>query len=434
MCAIGAMGAIVLLAVPPAFAQTEPIALPKAVERYVDRTNGLSLADAVRDALDRQPSLRAARAALDAARASRRQAGRRPNPSLAFDRREEPGGTDNQTMVQMSVPLELFRRPARMAVADREIETAEQISSNQVRVVVNDAKLAYGRAAAAIRDFAVAVNLAEAALREAELLRRSVDEGASAPLARDQLIVEARRLEAARLIAAGRADAGMIALRRALGLPPEAPLVLRDTLEDLAALPAAAMSNDVLERPDVLQAVARVRLAEAQVDRARAEGRVDVSLGGSFTRMDSGFPQRGIGPGGDPQRVRGTFQYVAAGATIVLPLWNRNQDGVAAAGAQRVEAEALLAASELTARSEIAEASARVKHTREAIAVMAESVVLARKNVDTVRETYELGRATAADALVEQRRYLDTENEYTRTLLEAFEARAAYEFARGELQ
>ena len=46
------------------------------------------------------------------------QADLRANPTLSFELRQEPGGTDNATDVGIEWPLELFRRGARVAVAD----------------------------------------------------------------------------------------------------------------------------------------------------------------------------------------------------------------------------------------------------------------------------------------------------------------------------
>ena len=37
------------------------------------------------------------------------------------------------------------------------------------------------------------------------------------------------------------------------------------------------------------EAEARIRVADAQIDRARREGRFDLSLFGSYMRMDAGF-------------------------------------------------------------------------------------------------------------------------------------------------
>jgi outer membrane protein TolC len=57
---------------------------------------------------------------------------------------------------------------------------------------------------------------------------------------------------------------------------------------------------------------------------------------------------------------------------------------------------------------------------------------LAAKNLDVVRQVYELGRTTAADVLIEQRRYLDVERVRTETMKSSYEAHVALMQARGE--
>jgi cobalt-zinc-cadmium efflux system outer membrane protein len=423
---------MVLLATIVSAQTTAPDQRPLA-ERYIDSASGLTLADAISGALEREPSLRSSRAELDAARGMRQQAGLRANPSLMFERREEPAGTDNQTTIQVSLPLELFRRTSRVSVADRELEVAERSVADRARALINEVKMRYGQAAAAAREVDVADNLAAAARRDLELLRRRVQEGASPPLDRDRLTVEVHRFDAARLQAAGRTEAAMAELKRALGLPPETSVRLRDTLEALAPLPASS-APDIESRADVREAEAQVRLAQARINQAQTEGRVDLTLFGSYMRMDAGFSQRGFGTGGELERVRGVFHYASAGAMVMMPLWNRNQGAVAAARAENAAAAARLEATRLAAQSEVVAATARVAQSTQALGAMADGVMLARRNLEVVRQTYDLGRGTLSDVLAEQRRYLEFENEYTSALRDAFEARASLEFARGELK
>ena len=432
--ATGALGAIALLLGTAASAQTTALAQRPLAERYIDSTSGLTLADAIEGALEREPSLRASRAEFDAARGMRQQAGLRANPSLMFERREEPTGTDNQTMLQVSMPLELFRRSARIDVAERELEVADRVVADRVRALINDIKMRYGQAASAAREVAVADNLAVSARRDLELLRRRVDEGGSPPLDRDRMTVEVHRFDAARLQAAGRAEAALVELKRAVGLSPDSPVRLRDTLEVLAPLPPSGEPRDVRERADVREADARVRLAQARISQTQAEGRFDLTLFGSYMRMDAGFSQRGFGASGELEQVRGLFHYASAGAMVMVPFWNRNQGAVAAARAENTAAAARLEAAQLAAHTEVAAATALVAQSTQALGAMADGVILARRNLDVVRQTYELGRGTLSDVLAEQRRYLEFENEYTSALREAFEARTSLEFARGELK
>src|SRR5688572_1655562 len=123
--ALGAIGAVTMLVGTVVSAQTTTLDQRPLAEQYVDSTSGVTLADAVSGALEREPSLRATRADLDVARGARQQAGLRANPTIMFERRDEPRGSDNQTTLQVSIPLELFRRSARIGVAERELEVAE---------------------------------------------------------------------------------------------------------------------------------------------------------------------------------------------------------------------------------------------------------------------------------------------------------------------
>jgi cobalt-zinc-cadmium efflux system outer membrane protein len=430
-----ALGLVMLLLGTVASAQTPGLEQrPSLAERFVDTASGLTLADAITGALGREPSLRASRAELEAARGTRQQAGLRADPSLMFERREEPAGTDNQTTLQVSMPLELVRRSARIAVAEHELEVAERVVADRTRMLINDIKMRYGQAASAAREVAVSDNLAYSARRDLELLRHRVDEGASPPLDRDRITVEVHRLDAARLQAAGRAEAAMAELKRSLGLRPDSPMKLKDTLEVLAPLPAPGDARDLLERADVREAEARVRLAQARINQSQAEGRFDLTLFGSYMRMNTGFSQRGFGESGDLERVRGLFHYASVGAMVMVPLWNRNQGAIAAARGEHAAEVARLEAAQLSAQTGVAAATAQLAQSTQALRVLADGVVLARHNFEVVRQTYELGRGTLSDVLVEQRRYLEFENEYTTALREVFDARTSLEFARGEMK
>jgi cobalt-zinc-cadmium efflux system outer membrane protein len=229
----------------------------------------------------------------------------------------------------------------------------------------------------------------------------------------------------------------LVQLKQLLGMLPEEPLALGETIEALVAGSSTSVgpsgSGSIGERPDVREAAARLTVADARIDQARRDGRVDVSLFGTYARLDAGFPQHGFGPTGALERVRGQFNYVAGGAVVMLPMFNRNQGQVAVARAERSGAQARQAATELAARAEVAAARARYARAEQAVALYSGGLrALARKNLDVVRQTFDLGRATVADVLAEQRRYLEIEDAYTAALREAWEARVALGRAQGE--
>jgi cobalt-zinc-cadmium efflux system outer membrane protein len=405
-----------------------------AAEQYVDRENGLSLNDAIVRMLEREPALRGARTEIDVARGMRMQAALRPNPTITLERREQPAGEDNQTMVAIEWPLDLFRRGARVTVAGREAEAVEHSVADRVRMLVADVRLKYGEAAVAIRALALADSLAASAERDLIVRRARVEEGASPPIERDMLDVEFRRFEADRVLAQGALEAAMLELKRAVGLSPDVALRLREPIDTLVIrADAGASSSFTAQRPDVREAEVRVRVADARTERARSEGRFDVSLFGSYMRMASGFPQQGFNPDGRLAPVEGVFRYLAGGATITLPVRNRRQGEIAAARAERAGALARLDAVRLAADTQVAAAAAHDFRTRQALQLIEGAVQLSRQNLDVVRQTYELGRGTISDVLAEQRRYVEIETAYTATLQATYEARVLLLRARGEL-
>ena len=172
--------------------------------RFVDPVNGLSLDQAIARAIEQEPSLRAARSQVEVAQGTKLQASLRPNPSFSFERREEPGGTDNLTTVGVEWPLDLFRREGRIAVAEREVTVAQLSAADRERLLVAEVRMRYGDVLATIRDLALFDELVTATQQQYALLRSRVEEGASPPLERDLLDVEFRRVQAERLLQAGR--------------------------------------------------------------------------------------------------------------------------------------------------------------------------------------------------------------------------------------
>jgi cobalt-zinc-cadmium efflux system outer membrane protein len=415
-----------------------PSTVAATVNQYYDSQRGISLDEAIDMAIAQEPALRAARADIDVAKGTRTQAGLWPNPSVSFEWRDEPSGTDNQAMIAVQWPLELFRRAGRTNVADREIAIAELSVMGRERTIRADVRARFGDVLGGIRRLTLLDELTAAVRRQRDLLRARVEQGASPPLERDLVEVELQRLEPARLLQVGRIESALFALKRSVGLEATAPLLVRDSLEEIVqrearSLPAVAdPAAQMNERADVREAAARIATAKAKVDRAEREGRIDVSLFGSYQRMDAGFPQLGIGSTGSLERVRSVFHYVAGGAMVTIPLSNHNQGEVAAARAEHARAVANHEAARLSAESELAAARVMDQRTHEAAqAYSAEARALARRNLETVGQSYALGRMTVFDVLAEQRRFLEVELAYSDALDAAFVARTLLLQAHG---
>jgi outer membrane protein, heavy metal efflux system len=407
-----------------------------ATAQEVSRGEEVTLAQAVALALSREPLLRAVRADVEMARGMSVQAGLRPNLTTSIERRQEPGGTDDATEVGIEWPLGLSRRGPRIAAAAAEVSVSEYEEADVRRQLVADVSTAYGEAAAAARELSITDDVLTTISKQLELLRARAQQGSVPTLDRDVVDVDVRRIQAERAVQSGRAARALIRLKRLLGMSPDAALRPIQSLEQLVTAEvtvADVTTNPPATRPDVRAAEERVRAADERIGTARSEGKPDVTIFGSYMRMDTGFPQQGFGVDGGLERVRAQFNYVSAGAMVTLPLWNRQQGAVAAATAARAAALARAESARLTAATELADARVRLAQARTAVSLYQDGVrPLARRNFETVSETYSLGRATVFDVLAEQRRYLETERGYTEALSEAFASWVGLQRATGD--
>ena len=387
-------------------------------------------------AIERSPELRVARAEIGVAAGQVTQAALRPNPMLAAGQEQGAGGMMT-TSVGVEWPLDLFRRPARVATARSAAGVTALAIRERERMVASTVREQAGRLLAAQRMLEVTNESLAAARRMRDLLDRRVTEGGAPKLDANLASVQAMRLEADAALAAGDVEAALIELKATVGLAPDAPLALRDSLEGVAAAPALPRLTPTaaLEaRPDLREAIARIDFAEARAEAARREAKPDVTLAAGYTRSRFGFDQLGLDARGTPVPIHDIFHMVTFGARVSLPFRNQNQGALAAAQAEREGAEALFTARQRTARAEIDAAVAREREVRRAVDLYAGNIrTLARQNVEVMLEGYDLGRFPLADVLAEQRRYLDVEAGYTGVLMRAYEARAAVARAFGEI-
>jgi cobalt-zinc-cadmium efflux system outer membrane protein len=386
-------------------------------------------------ALERSPELQAARAEIEVAGAQVTQAALRPNPMLAASQ-EGDGGHMAITMVGVEWPLDLFRRSSRVAVAQTGTDVASLGVRERERLLAAAVREQAGQVLAARRTLEIATEALLAARRLRDLLDRRVTEGGSPKLDANLAAVEALRLEADVALANGDLQAATIELQALAGLPADATVVLRDSLEGLVAadvVPRFTTMAAMEARPDIREAIARIGLADAMAEAARNNGRTDVTLAAGYTRARSGFGLFGFDAQGMRMPIQDIFHTVTIGARVTMPFFNRNQGALAAARAERAGAESMVTARQLAARAEIDAAVARDRETRRAVELYATDVrALARENVDVVLEGYDLGRFLLSDVLAEQRRYLDVEAGYTMVLTRAYAARAAVTRAFGE--
>lgn len=410
------LGSALLCSVGPVWAQ---VSTEVSVERVV------------KAALANNPELRAVRAEIDAASARVRQAGLRPNPMLELGG-QKALGPDNNLNVGLTVPLDLNgRKEGRVSVAEQEVSLRLAQLADRERRLRADVAMKAGEVLAARRSVTITDDLLRINRAGLGLVGERVRQGAAPAIDENLMRVEVNRLDANRIVLASREEVVTLQIRALAGMPSDGALTLTG---DLASPPTVREPTDrrLAERPDVRAARSEIDVARAKVRKEQAEGRWDASVNVGYQRQDFGYDLRGLTASGATRPIQDVFHYFGAGVSVMLPIRNRNQGNVAAATAEAAAAERRHEYALLIAQQELAAAVAQHSATRRAVVLYDAGVRnVARANLDVIRESYRLGRATLLDVITEQRRYIEIENGYTDVLRQAWDAAVEVDRAIG---
>lgn len=344
----------------------------------------LTLADAVRRAVESAPQLEASRATVEAASQELRRAGSLPDPMLTigFDSLPVSGAdafdfdadamTEKTVGLRQSLPARA-RRAAARSVAERSVELA-QVDAGVARLdVARAAAGAWVDAWSAQRELEALGSLREQAQLAARLTRARIAGGGSTL---DALAADAGVLEVDSEIAAAQGASGeaMAELRRWVG---DGPIAIATTAPgfDRAPRPEGAALAQLDSVPALRSAEASVASAAAAVEAARAERRPDWDLSASYGQR-SGFSD---------------MLMVEVG--VSLPLFARSRQGPGIA-ARAAEQRAALAAREslrleLTAR--IRAAYARWEGLRRQVSLHEQVLRLAHDRSTAALAAYRAG-------------------------------------------
>ena len=337
-------------------------------------------------------------------------------------------GSDNSVMVSGSLPLELGgRRRARITVAEIEVELRELEVVLRERTLAAEVRSKFGEALANVYKLGFTEDLLKTSERGYRLVAARVVEGRTAPLEQNMTLVEVNRLRSMRETNEGKVEVAMLELRNLIGMYPEEPLKLRGDFRDLVdQLPSLedATENALRSRPELLASRAAQKLAKAQIEQARAEGRLDASVNTGYQRMSSGFPVFGFNEAGALQPVMSTFHFLTFGVTLNLPVRNKNQGAIEASVTFADAARIRLEFAQLTVRREVASAYTRYDRAARAMEIFRVGVQgQASDNLDIIYKTYELGSRTLLDYIAEQRRFIEVQTNYIDAVLETYQAR-----------
>ena len=386
---------------------------------------------AVAAAFARSPALRGADASRQAVRGDALQAPLRPNPEASLvvenfggigGRGDFRGGRAIETTLGLSQRLELGgKRTARIDLAARSGDVAGLEYEAARLDLVRDVVTALADAEAAARNIGVEQDRVRLAAETLRVARTRVEAGREPPL-------QAQRAEVVRAtaeVAAERArrDAE-VALRNLAVLvgAPQVELAPRQAwFDDLGPTPRLPSPADPLLRlasnPDLARLSAVVVQQSANVALQRTTAISDVTVQGYVRRLEEG---------------RGETAFVA-GASIPLPIRDRNQGGIARAQAELLRAEAEAERGRLTLVASLTTAERRTDLARRTVQGLRRDAVPAAEQASRAASVgFAEGKFGFLDVLEAQRALSDVRAALNDALREFHTRRAETKRLRGQ--
>ncbi len=304
----------------------------------------LSLRDAVSQALRTHPLLAAGSERIAAAEGLRVQSSYRPNPRIILQTENlrahgEPGfkfSDQADTYAYFSQLIETAgKRDRRVEVASANVRRAELERELLERQIAGRVKLAYWNAAGAQKAYELLLDTIRNFRQIVDYHEARVREGAMAEVDLLRVRLEGERLDLAANSAALEAERARIALFREMGQSQFPAVMFTEPLERMDGdLPSVDPARALAERTEV-------KLARLEAERARANLRLQKAAAKPDLDVLAGY-----------KRAAG-FHTLLAGVQVSLPVANRNQGNIVAAGREVRVAEASLAAVEALVAAEV---------------------------------------------------------------------------------
>ena len=328
-------------------------ALPASVfaQTPAAQTEQLTLARLEQLALENNPTARAAQGVIDAARGRARQAGAWPNPIAGYAGEEittrgslDPRG-EHGFFVEQTIPLGGKLR-LNQSVFERVTDEATARAALQRQRIVSSVRTLFYQVLTTERRIEVHERLAALGSEATGVTAQLFNVGAADRPDFLESEIETRRIQLELNSARNQVFALRQQLAAVVGVPDAATRSLAGSIDQ--AIPELERDDtlqELIERsPQVRAARAAIARTQAQTALARRETYPDIFLrGGASYNREHGEDTR------QPIGWEGQFE-----AGISIPLFNRNQGGIAAARAEETVAQADLTRLQLALRAQAA--------------------------------------------------------------------------------
>ncbi len=366
----------------------------------------LTLADLEAMALEFNPTLSQANAAVDQERGVYRQAGLYPNPQLGY-----LNSTANQLAPKQSNGVFLSQE----IVTAKKLSLAQQSSSEAIKRlqwdqeaqrmrVLNDLKIRFYEVLGAQRAVDVAQQLEKLAEETLSAADRLFDAKA---ISRPDVLQANVQLQTTRISlaeATHRHDAAWDQLATMLGVPDMQPVPLAGDLEgDLPTFDQDACWQRLLaESPQLRASEAELDQGWADLRAARAQAVPNITLQ-TVTDYD--------------QITHSTT--VSTLVALPVPLHNRNQGNIDKAAADIRVDQAEISRVQLVLRDQLADSFRRYKSSRVQVERLGESILPdAEETLKLTKQAFEGGELSFRDVLLAQQTYVESRVAYIEALTE----------------
>ena len=367
--------------------------------------SGMSVADFENLALANNPSLAESVARMNALRGKWEQVGLAPNPFVGYSDQQLGAPEAEQRGVIFGQELVVGKKlQLNRAVVSQEVQRAQQEMASQQLRVLTDVRVAFFTALAAQRRNALAKQIGDTTTNAVTLTQKRVD---AKEVGRSDLLQARIEFETSVMLQRRTQNQSVEAWRKLVilsGVPnlEQQPLVgtLNEQIPDFQWEPA--LNRLLNSSPEITAAQAEIQRARWAYQRAQAEKKPNISVQGIVQ---------------DDRAVNGVDG--ALQVTLPIPIWNRNQGGIAQAGHEALAAERALDKLRLDLQQRLAVVfqryqTARAQADRYSQSILPES----RESLDLVRKSYSAGEYDFLQMLVAQRTYSQTELSYIDALQE----------------
>lgn len=347
-------------------------------------------------ALAESPVLLEQQAEVGAASADAAQARAWPNPRLDalaenLGAPQSGGQSQRQHTYTLTQPLDVLgQRQARVQVSERQLQVAEARRRQAQVDFAAELAVAYASVEAAQARKALAKEDLERAQEDLRAARAQVQAGKEADVRRAQASASVAAAQAALLAADAERAQSLDRLSMLAGAPAPYTGVSGALLRVMPSTASAAAAPATAESPSVATARTEREALDAQVQVEQKKAMPDLSVSAGLRRYgwssQSGY---------------------VLGVSATIPLFDRNDNGIAAAKQRIVAAEARLAAARLQSDALRRSAQAQVTAAEQRLVAATEGEKAALEAYRLGRIGYESGKTSLVELLVIRRALSD---------------------------